>query len=152
MLKEIKFYFENLFATKWTNTAIHFSGQEFEPKGLASWVNPTYSPTRRRSFGLGGNANTQYGDLYVVCWSDNDVNTMELADKVSAFIDTEVDGTLFRIMGYEVLDHGWDSTNKAFIMLSFPIKTIGGECDLKKKNIVINKGTPVVNGGNPVTN
>ena len=152
MLKEIKFYFENLFATEWTTTAIHFSGQKFEPKGLASWVNPTYSPTRRRSFGLGGNANAQYGDLYVVCWSDDDVNTMELANEVSAFIDGEVDKTLFRIKGYEVVDHGWDSTNKAFIMLSFPIETIGGECELKQKLLVTNHGTPVTNGGNPVIN
>jgi len=130
MLKDIKFYFENLFATKWKGTSIHFGGQEFDPKalGIKKWVNPYYSPLRNKNFGLGDGAKIYFGDLYITCWEDNDVLVMELADEVSSFIEEEVDKTLFRFNGYEVVDHGWDSTNKAFILLSFSTQTIRGKC------------------------
>jgi len=150
MLKDIKFYFENLFATKWTETSIHFGGQEFDPKalGISKWVNPYYTPTRTRAFGLGDNASIYYGDLYVVCWQKNDVEAMELADNVAKFINDNVDKHLFKLRGYDVVDHAWDSTNKAYIILSFTIETIRGVCgeDLPQKI-----KTRIVHGGVQVT-
>jgi len=130
MLKDIKFYFENLFETKWTETSIHFAGQEFDPTalGLKKWINPYYSPLRNKDFGLGGGAKRYIGDLFIVCWEENDVLVMDLADKVSTFIENEVDRKLFKFNGYDVVDHGWDNTNKAFIILSFSMETVRGAC------------------------
>ncbi len=151
MLKNIKFYFENLFATKWTETSIHFAGQEFDPQalGISSWVNPYYTPTRRRNFGLGGGGKIYYGDLYITCWDDNDVKVMELGDKIADFIDSSVDRGLFKLQGYDVVDHGWDTTNKAFVLLSFKFETIRGTCGATPSPTT---RTPVVNANNNVVN
>lgn len=149
MLKNIKYYFENLFATKWTDTSIHFAGQEFDPKklGVTSWVNPYYSPTRRRNFGLGNGGKVYYGDLFVVCWHENDVEVMELGDKVADFMDNKVDKNLFKIKGYDVVDHGWDTTNKPFILMSFTLETVRGVCDTTPKQppiLIVHNGVQIV--------
>ena len=127
MLKETKFYFENLFATLWTNTPIHYAGQEFDATGIQRWINPTVTPVRNTFNGLGQRKLFEF-NLYIPCWAENDVESMQLADEIALFVKDNVDGSLYHSNGYDVIDHGWQDSNQVFTVLSFRFKSFDGQC------------------------
>jgi hypothetical protein len=128
MLKATKFYFDNLFQTLWTTTPIQYAGQEFDGHGLDQWVNIVYKPLRSSPASISGTAAYNYGQLYIVCWAENDVDVMGLGDNIVEFMQTEVDNRRFKINGYSVIDHGWDDSNKVFLMFSFQMQEMVGYC------------------------
>jgi len=127
-LKETKYYFENIFNSSWNKTPVHYAGMTFDGSKQSQWVNPIYKPMRNRSNGINDDTTVALGQLYVVCWADYDIDAMTLSDDVIAFLKEEVDGSLFRSRGYEVVDHGWDDSDKVFMLLSFTYEHFVGEC------------------------
>lgn len=125
-LRDTKYYFENLFDTWWEQTPIHFVGQDFDQDNTQRWINPFYTPTFSASKGL-GSLTTNYGNLMVACWAENDVQAMELGDTLIAFITDNV-GTAYRIKNYEVSDHGWHKTNKVYVTITFNLEILEGVC------------------------
>ena len=118
-LQATKKYFEDMFSSYWTNTDIHFAGQEFDGSKRNSWINPIYKPLRNTSNGVSSTTSIEMGQLYIVCWADTDNEVMGLAASVIEFIDVNVETPLFRSRGHDMIDHGWDDSNKVFVMLSF---------------------------------
>lgn len=116
-LKETKIYFETLFTDVWNCTPVHFAGEEF--KSTDEWINPVYRPLRSRSNGVSVTASVESGQLFVVCWSDYEIDAFGLSDRVITFLKTEVDGSMFRMTGHSVIDNGWNESNKVFVVLSF---------------------------------
>ena len=127
-LVETKKYFEDIFEDGWLETAVHYVGMEFDGSQHDRWVNPVYKPLRSTPNGISESTSISMGQLYIVCWADNDGDAMELADSVVAFISTDVDKTLFRHRGHDVIDHGWNESNKVFVMLSFTFEQFNGTC------------------------
>ena len=127
-LKETKFYFENLFSTLWTDTPIHYAGVNFDGAQQSKWINPVYKPMRSRNNGFSSNTFVALSQLYIVCWADHDIDAMELSDNVITFVNESVDKTQFKSRGYEIVDHGWDDSNKVFVMLSFSYEQLVGTC------------------------
>lgn len=127
-LRETKLYFETLFNSFWTGTPIHYAGMEFDGTKHVSWINPVYKPLRSTSNGVSGNTSVELGQLYVVCWADYDSDAMKLSDDVVDFLKTNINKAQFRSRGYEIIDHGWDESNKVFIMLSFTYEQLSGSC------------------------
>ncbi len=127
-LKETKYYFEDMFSSYWTETPIHFAGMEFDGSQHDRWVNPVYKPLRSRSNGISTSTDINMGQFYVVCWGESDIDAMELSDTTIEFMADKLDTTKFRSRGYEIIDHGWDNSNKVFVMLSFAIEQFEGVC------------------------
>ncbi len=126
-----KFYFEDMFKNVWTTTPIHFAGQEFSGEGISKWVNPVYSPRNMTNAGISNTVNKNFGVVYVACWADNDVDAMGLGDLVVDFMKSQVNSQ-YRIQAINVDDHGWQSSNKVYMILSFSIEYLGGECSPEK--------------------
>jgi hypothetical protein len=124
--KETKYYFENMFATNWSQTPIHFVGQEFDASGIDAWVNPRFVPSRGDTVGINGNKTKQYAELDIVCWAKNDVEAFDLADQIVAFINATIEG--FDINGYEINDHGWNDSNMVYVVLTFVFNYYTGDC------------------------
>lgn len=124
-LQQTKFYFENLLQGLWTNTPIHFSGQEFNEKGISKWINPHYTPRGGETTGLDA-LTTNEGMLYISCWADTDVDAMALGDEIIDFINTNIDRNSYRIRRYEVADHGYTESNKVYAIIGFNIQTLDG--------------------------
>jgi len=127
-LRETKLYFENVFYTNWNDTPVHYAGQEFDGSGYDAWVNPVYKPLRSTANGISNTTNISMGVLYIPCWHTTDAGAMELADTMVEFIDANIDKKLFRHRGYDVIDHGWDESNKVFVVLSFTFEQFDGTC------------------------
>jgi len=150
-LQANKFYFEDLFFKDWASTPVHFAGQEFSADNLPEWINPTYHPRGGTIFGLSGDATELKGSLHVVCWADNDVKVMALSDKVVDFISQKVDNSLFRIKGFEVVDHAWHESNSVYLVLSFNIESYEGICSIKEVvEYIVDHGVPVFDNGDQV--
>ena len=116
-LQTTKKYFEDIFHNYWNETDVHFVGQDFDGAQHESWVNPVYKPLRNTPNGV--STSIEMGQLYIVCWAENDTDAMELADITIEFIKANVDKSLFKSRGHDIIDHGWDESNKVFVMLSF---------------------------------
>ena len=127
-LKETKFYFEDLFNKEWDCTPIHFVGSEFDGSEHEKWINIVYKPLGGSHDNLGNSAYKSMNQLYIVCWAENDVQGMDLADDVVTFVDEHVDASLYRQRGYDVIDHGFDESNKVFLLLSFTFEQRIGTC------------------------
>ena len=127
-LLETKKYFEDIFHSYWNETDVHFIGQDFNSKDHDTWINPVYKPLRSTPNGVSTSTSIDMGQLYIVCWADTDTTAMELADKVIEFIDINVETPLFRARGHDIIDHGWDDSNKVFVMLSFTFEQFSGSC------------------------
>ena len=124
-LKGTKYYFEKLFQDEWTNTPIHFAGQEFDSTGRDTWVNPRFVPQggSLNSFGM---RTKLYGAVDVVCWAKNDVEVFDLVDNVVEFMSAH--GKDYAIHKFEVNDHGWDDSNMVYVYLTFNLTYYEGEC------------------------
>ena len=118
-MKETKLYFETLFSAGWSLTPIHYAGQEFDQEGTKRWVNPVYTPLRTDNSGISETGRRAYGLFNVICWAENDVEAMDLADSVVEFMDANVETNQYSLNGYTIEDHGWHKTNKVYIYLSF---------------------------------
>lgn len=127
-IKETKIYFETLFASDWTDTDIHYAGQEFDGPTRDKWINPVYKPLRSRNSGVSDTTTIDMGQLYIVCWAEIDLEVMELADDVINFISENLDKQQYREKGYEIIDHGWGDSNKVFVVLSFTFEKFNGTC------------------------
>ncbi len=140
-LKETKYYYENMFKTLWTSTPIHFAAQEFDKKikTTGEWVNLIYKPTSLVTSSFSGKK--AYGLVYVVCWSDNDVRSMEIADEVIKFIQENNDSLLYSIKNIEIVDHGWQTASSAFTILSFRVEYYEDQCPLSSPECVDSIGT-----------
>ena len=150
-MKETKYFFENMFLTNWSDTPVHFVGQEFTAKGLTSWINPRFVPSGGRLGGLSGLRSRLEAELDVVCWAKNDVEAFDLADKIVSFVHANAND--FNINGYEVNDHGWNENNMVYVILTFSFTYYAGMCTLPKVPcIIVNNGVPIVHGGVTVTN
>lgn len=127
-LRETKFYFENIFSTLWLETPVHYAGQDFDGAKHDAWVNPVYTPSHSIPNGISTTSNVQVGRLYIVCWAEEDVSVMDLVDVAVDFINTKVDKQLFRHRGYDVIDRGWDDSDKVFVVLAFTFEQLTGIC------------------------
>jgi hypothetical protein len=145
-LKETKYYFENLFATKWTETPVHFVGQEYNSKGVSSWINPRFAPSGGRLSALSGQQTKLRGELDVVCWAKNDVDAFDLADKTIAFVSNNA--TDFSLTNFEISDHGWNESNMVYVVITFIFTYYAGTCVVSKKSRYIkHNGKTVTNNG-----
>ena len=127
-LKETKFYFENIFSTLWADTPVHYAGMDFDATKQQKWINPVYKPLRSVPNGVSVDTSIEIGQLYIVCWANSDVEAMDLADTIIDFVDDKVDKTLFRARGHYIIDHGWDDSDKVFIVISFTFEQFSGTC------------------------
>ena len=129
MIRETKEYFETLFFNEWTKTPIHFAGQEDLTPKPPMWVAPYYEPSRTEASGMSIYSAVHYGSLLVACWGDDEGEAMLLADDIATFIHSEVDRSLVKIkFGYSILDHGWDASNKVYVLVSFNVSVRCGTC------------------------
>lgn len=153
--KATKFYYETMFASKWVNTPIHYMYQEFkQPKNL-SWINVIYHPSRVSSGSLARESSMVESSLGVVCWAENDVEVLDLADSVVAFLEDNNEHDLFHLGDIQVIDQGLDQSNKAFIYMHFTISNRTGACNslpLSVKKLLVNKGVQLTDNGTILTN
>jgi len=120
---ESKLYFDELFQGLWCDAPIHFGGEEFDSKDLDKWINIFYKPTYGDHVDL-CSTTMNYGVLYIACWGSNDLEAMALSDSIIAFINTNIDKTLYRVRRFEVPDHGYNETNYAYVLVSFDIEVL----------------------------
>jgi hypothetical protein len=150
-LKQTKYYFENLFATKWSKTPIHFVGQEYNSKGIPSWINPRFVPAGGRLSALSGQQTKLRGELDVVCWAENDVEAFDLADNIIDFVGANA--TDFTISNFEINDHGWNESNMVYIIVTFTFTYYAGICTAPKTlRHIVHNGKTVTNHGTILTN
>ena len=150
-LRESKEYFEYIFFNNWTQSPIHYAGEEFKNKGLKTWVNPMYHAGRGK-LTLGGSVKNT-GVLNVICWADTDAEALEVADDVIAMILSKVDTNLFSISKYEIPDEGWDDSNRNYVFVSFDMTHYAGTCfptNIVKR--IVHNAVPVTLNGVQVTN
>ncbi len=126
-LQATKYYFDELFMSSWTSTPVHYAGQEFNAKEVPQWVNPFYAPKYGDKKGLSNTLSSNYGNLYVACWAETDVEVMAIADDVVAFLNNIVNKE-YRVKKYEISDHGWQESNQVYIMLTFSLEVLDGAC------------------------
>ena len=156
-LKATKFYFEKMFLDKWTDTPIHFVGQEFDATGKTTWINPMFAPLSGTLAALSGRRTKMEGSLNVICWASNDVDVFELGDKIIDFIHNNAKE--FNVNGFEINDHQWDNSNMVYLYLTFNIKYYAGDCVEPVPppppviiRGIVNKGIAVYNNGNKIIN
>ena len=145
-LKAAKFYFEKLFMDNWTDSPIHFVGQEFDSTGIPSWINPHFIPRSGTLAALSGKRTRLDAALDVVCWASNDVEALDLTDKVIDFVATQAKD--FSVTKFEINDNGWDNSNMVYVLLTFKLKYYAGDCVASTPTIrryVINQGIDVYN-------
>lgn len=118
---EGKLYYENMFNDHWNATKIHFAGQEVLPKQTKKWVNPFYQPMYGSTGSLSSTCADNYGNLHVACWAINDLDALTLGDSVVAFIKANNDGSKYLIKGFEMSDHGWNESNRVYVVITFSI-------------------------------
>ena len=126
--KATKFYYEAMFATHWKETPVHYMYQEFAQPKDAPWINVIYHPSRVTSAALSRGVSRVYSSVGIVCWAEDDVSVLDLADKVVSFIDQNNDHGLFNLGDIQVIDQGVDASNKAFIYLHFDVDNVVGAC------------------------
>lgn len=122
-LKSTKYYLESLFSQNWSETPIHFAGEEFDGKSIDKWINIFYSPLLSRSGGLSESSYT-IGNFYVICWANTDVDVMSMGDNAVSFMNTNIDKSYYKLKNFEIADHGWNESNKVFLVLTFSIETL----------------------------
>ena len=128
--KDIKYYFEDMFNTGWTDTPIHFGGQEFDaPSTFAEWINLVYTPQRSERGSISDNLSIIYGTVYISCWAEDDVDVMGLTDDVIAFVE-EALASPHKILKTTIIDHGWNTANKSYTIIALNIQSTLNECDL----------------------
>ena len=151
--KTTKFYFENMFATLWATTPIHFMYQEFKQPTKASWINLIYHPSRITSASLSRGNSMVSSTLGVVCWAENDVEVLDLLDNVVKFIEENNDHQLFQFGDVQIIDQGVDGSNKAFVYLHFSVESMAGVCDkITTTRNIVNGANAIVNNSNKVVN
>ena len=145
-LKSGKYFFDNMFSTLWTQTPIHYAGCEFDAEGMAQWVNPVYTPSRQEKASLSNKVTRTYANIYIPCWADNDVDVMGLMDDVIDFIETNTVSP-YKINSVQVIDHGFDDSNKVFGIIMVGIEHISGDCTVSSRTArnVVNQATDVYN-------
>ena len=121
---DTKLYYENMFNNHWKTTKIHFVGQEVMPKQTKKWVNPFYQPAYGATGGLSDVCSDNYGNLHVACWATNDLDAMALGDAVVGFIKANNDKTKYRIKKFEMSDHGWNESNRVYVVITFSIQML----------------------------
>jgi len=121
--KDTKFYFEDMFQTLWFETPIHYAGQEFDGSDIQHWVNPFYQPTYGSNTDL-CSTTLNSGNLHVACWGDSDIEAMDLADNIVSFIMENTDKTKYRIKRFEMSDHGWNDSNKVYVVITFTVEML----------------------------
>jgi hypothetical protein len=125
-LRATKLYFEKLFADNWTQTPIHFAGQEFRPSSEGEWVNVVYTPLSGRPLSLSKEPAISTGILTVICWAESDANAMALADDIIAFVS--LNAGAYKMNNYEVTDHVWHDANQVYLYLTFTVESYDGQC------------------------
>ena len=120
-MKDIKQYFERLFNDSWLLTPIHFAGQEFDQDKTVRWINPVYTPQGTANSGVSKDARRVSSTISIICWAENDLEVMALADEVVAFMENNVEANAYSLRGYNVEDHAWHKSNKVYIYLTFTI-------------------------------
>ena len=127
MMKQGKFYFDNMFSTLWTQTPVHYAGMDFDASGMPQWINPTYRPSRQEKASISNGVTRTYANVYIPCWADTDVDVMDLMDDVIKFVDSNTVSP-FKITNTSIIDHGWDDSNKVFGIVMISIEHIDGTC------------------------
>ena len=122
-----KEYIETLFVDNWTETPIHFEGMDFKSDGIDRWVNLLYQP-RSGLISSYGQTTTLNGWVHVVCWGDTPKAVEELADKIVAFMSSELDISRYKCGRFEISDQGVAPNEKFFITLTFDLATVAGTC------------------------
>ena len=125
--KDGKFYFENMFSTLWVDTPVHYAGEEFDSASLDEWINPRYTPSSMANISLSKTADITYANLFIPCWAKNDVDVMGLTDNVIEFVKEHISQP-YNIKGIDIIDHGWNETNKVFTVIMVRIEHRGGAC------------------------
>ncbi len=127
-LQEGKFFFDELFLSGWTITPIQFAAQDFSGKNLPAWVNIVFTPYQTSNASIGPKGKLIYATVTVVGWAENDVLAMELADQIAEFMDAGVLPSIYSIKQTNIIDHGWDASNKAYTITQFAIQYYSGDC------------------------
>lgn len=123
LFAETKIYFDQMFHDNWCDCQIHYSGEEFNSDGLEKWINIHYMPTFGTTTDL-CDSTANYGNLHVVAWGEVYLDAMALSDEIIAFVDTNIDKTLYRVRRFEVSDHGYNESNQAFVVTTFSIEAL----------------------------
>ncbi len=126
--KQGKYFFEDLFLVNWTQTPIHFAGQDFDGNGIPEWINVVFTPYQSANNGIGSQVKKLYATVTVTGWAENDVNVMQLGDQISAFVDEGVLNSEYTIKQTNLLDHGWDESGKAYLITQFTVEFYAGVC------------------------
>ena len=128
-LRENKKYFETQFFNKWTQTPIHYAGQEFKNDGIESWINPIYYPRSGQHTGLSAFNAMQRGSFDVICWARNDADALGLSDDIIKFMIDNIDKDKFTLQGYQIQDHAWDDSGLTYVYLSFNVVSYDIKCE-----------------------
>lgn len=123
LFKETKLYIDTLFKDEWCETPIHYAGEEFDSANIDKWVNPFYQPTYGSHVDM-CSTTLIVGNLFVGCWATTDVDALELADDIIAFINTNIDSALYRVRRFEVADHNWNESNQVYVLITFSIEVL----------------------------
>jgi len=133
-LQETKLIIEELFKTNWTDTPIHFSGQEFDARKMPQWINLIIRPSRITRASVSNGRSIMSLDVYVPCWSDTEAESFELADKIIAFFNSKVGSSAIKILmpnsidSVTIIDQGWNEANKSFVVPMFSMTVQVGNC------------------------
>jgi len=128
-LQATKAIIETMFADNWTSTPVHFSGQEFDAKGMNEWLNLNIRPARIVSGSISNGRTIMTANVFVPCWASTEVDSFTLADEVIAFVDAQFSKASMRnrVESVEFIDQGWNEANKSYVILMFSI-VLDGEC------------------------
>ena len=118
MLQDIKLDIETKFYDHWSDTKVHYGGEEFDNKGLDKWVNVIYTPTLMHKSGLSSTKTNTYNvNVYMVCWAKDDIMGSSLVDTITTFTDEQFFSVLQSDI--EIVDRGWDESNMVYYLLRF---------------------------------
>jgi len=133
-LQTTKVVIEEIFKAGWTDTPIHYSGQEFDGKGMPKWINLVIKPSRIVNASVSNMRKVMVVDFYVPCWADNENKSFELADSIIEFVETSfADPTTKAVMPnrieqVQIIDQGWNNSNKSFVVVMFSVIMDVGNC------------------------
>ncbi len=125
--KDTKIAIDTLFKDNWTDTPIHYSGVSFDSTNIPQWINVIYDPLSGGNTGVGGSSTISKGLVHVVCWAEFEFEANEVADDVVAMFFSNLPSTISSI-DYEISDQGYNDNSKAYMMLTFPIKSFITVC------------------------
>ncbi len=124
---ETKIALEKMFYENWLDTPIQYANVKFDSDGVEKWLNVVYEPSRVAITSLNDTSGISYGMLYVVCWADNQFDVSVLVDDVETTVSTYLPNDLYKT-SYEIIDQGNAPNAKAFMVVSFNIKSYVGVC------------------------